>query len=372
MNIAVCVNSLSQGGSEVFATEIALEYAHMGHSVCFVIYMLLDKKGEYLQKILTDSGIEVINLDLNKKIELVSIPYKLAKIFKKRSIEVVHSNLEQMDLYVALSSFFYKTKRIRTLHSMNAYMRLPYVLHKWLFKKYDASIGCSEQLTQNYSLAQLRKYIIPINNGIPVHNFSESEKLERRTSLRRRLGIPDKTPVFLQIGRFKPIFGVLCKGHDFTLEAVSQLKNEDFRIIFIGDDADRLNPELYNQTLEDDSRLIFEGIVTNPTDYILASDILLSPSRVEGLPISALEGSFLGLPILSSDIDAFNLFLESSTLKFCLSGSVRLSVCMSEILKNLDKYKAAAKENMNYYHTRFSISQTASKYLALINEIDGH
>ena len=370
MNIAVCVNSLSQGGGEVFATEMAIEYVRMGHKVCFVIYTLKDKKGEYLKKQLEDNGIDVINFDRHSKIDLLSIPYKLAKIFRERSIEVIHSNLEQMDLFVALSTMFYRPKIIRTLHSMNAFMGLPYALHKWLFKKFDASIGCSEQLTQNYTLKSLRDCIIPINNGVPIPDICEEELLSRRLQCRELLGIPYDMPVFLQIGRFEPILGALCKGHDITFKAVSKLKEEDFRIIFIGEDSDRLDPNLYDQALMMDPRFIFKGIVTDPTDYILASDIILAPSRVEGLPISALEAAFLGLPILSSDIDAFSLFLSSSSLKFNLSESNELSDCMIEVLRNLDKYKTAAKNNINYYRSKFSIAQTASKYIDLINTIN--
>lgn len=370
MNIAVCVNTLSAGGAEIFASSIALEYKKSGHDVVFIVLRIVDDKGHSLAKEIKSNGIELIDLNYRSRHNLINYPFKLATIFKRHKIDVVHSHLEQMDMLVALSSYLYgKPKLIRTLHSMNAFPGFNISIHKFLFKKFDKSIGCGTLMKKNYTIPELRHLIDPIDNGVKFVKISDTDIIKIRKKIRAELHIQDNIFVFLQIGRMTPVLGALCKGHDFTINAVHAMKRNDFKVIFIGDDSSKNNPDLYNQDYIDDERLLFEGITTCPLKYILASDAILAPSRVEGLPISTLEGVFYSKPVVCSNINVFDIFFNDSTLRMDINNPSELSKKMIQMIDNYSEFYKKACKNAEIYIHQYSIERTSDRYLALMNEV---
>lgn len=370
MNIAICVNSLSAGGAEIFAASLALEYVKRKHSVIIIVLNVLDDKGSTLESSLEAAGVKIINFHYHNKIEMILYPVRLARIFKKHKIDVIHSNLEQMDFFVMLSSFLYpRPIKIRTLHSMNAFPGFPYFIHKLLFMNFDKSVGCGVLMKKNYTIAKLRPDIYTIDNGIAITDITPSEASNIRNKIRAKLNISNNEFVFLQIGRMTPVLGALCKGHDFTFKAVNSLKRKDFKVIFIGDDSCKTDGNIYDQSLVNDDRLLFEGITSDPLQYIFASDAILAPSRVEGLPISTLEGVIYGKPVVCSNIEVFNILLDSSTVRMDIDNPDELADKMDDMIINYKKYHAFAKQNIEHYKNKYSIERTAGKYLSLINSI---
>lgn len=370
MNIAVCINTLAAGGAEIFASSIALEYKRQGHNVIFIVLRIIDDKGQSLTKEIRSNNIELIDLEYKSKKDLLSYPLKIVRILRKNKIEVVHSHLEQMDMLVALASLFYrKPIIIRTLHSMNAFPGFNRVIHRFLFDKYNKSIGCGSLMKKNYTLPELREFIEPIDNGIKYVKFSDSDIIAIRKEIRNHLNIPEDIFVFLQIGRMTPVFGTLCKGHDFTINSVHSLHQKNFKVIFIGDDSSKNDPILYNQEFIEDDRLIFQGITSNPIKYILAADAILAPSRVEGLPISTLEGVFYSKPLICSNIEVFDIFKEDSTLRMDIKSPMTLSQKMIELIENYEIYHKNAYKNSNFYRDQYSIENTSKKYLTLISNL---
>jgi glycosyltransferase involved in cell wall biosynthesis len=51
------------------------------------------------------------------------------------------------------------------------------------------------------------------------------------------------------------------------------------------------------------SRVTFSGYVSDTRLVYLASDVLLMPSRYEGLPMTLLEAMAMGLPVVASKLD---------------------------------------------------------------------
>ena len=51
------------------------------------------------------------------------------------------------------------------------------------------------------------------------------------------------------------------------------------------------------------SRVLFSGYVSDTRLVYLAADVLLMPSRYEGLPMTLLEAMAMGLPVVASKLD---------------------------------------------------------------------
>lgn len=371
MNIAVCINTLSAGGAETFAVDLAIKYAKSGNKVIVVVHNILDKKGVALKKSLQEEGIPFYNVEVKRTYEKLFLPYKYARIFRKHQIDVIHSHLEQTDTYTLLSKLFYtRPLLVRTLHSKLPFSKYPYWIHKLLFAAFKLNFGCGEDMVNEYKYSGLRAQLIPINNGISIDNRSIKEKESVRELYRSRHGIANTDIVFLQIGTMSPRFGgILTKGHDLSIAALNQIQVPNIKFIFVGDCTEINNSKLYNQDYASDPRIIYTGIVDNVKDYIQMSDVILAPSRTEGLPISTMECVVEGKPLICSSIKQFDIFNSPATLSFDISNPSALYNAIQLILDEYELYLKEAQCTMMRYIGEFSINKTASTYLRYISEL---
>ena len=92
------------------------------------------------------------------------------------------------------------------------------------------------------------------------------------------------------------------KDHETLVKALSQLKNLNWRLFFLGDGE--LVPFIKErvQKLGLSDKIFFEGAVDNVPEYLQQADVFLLISNWEGLPISILEAMSYGLPVIASDV----------------------------------------------------------------------
>ncbi len=368
MNIAICINTLSAGGAESFVADLAIEYKKQNNQVYVVVHDILDDRGRYLEKILLSNNIVVYNANVQSFHHKLLLPYKYALFFKKKRIELIHSNLEQTDTYVLLSKIFYKKPLIiRTLHSICPFSKYPHFIHKFMFKMYDINFGCGEALRADYAYSDLRPMIHCINNGVRIPNYTKDEIIHIRNKIRNQLGIKSSELLFLQIGTMSPRFGgILTKGHDVMLKSIAKIKSDEFRVLIVGDVSRKNDSTLYDQKLVGDKRIIYVGIVPNTLEYIYASDIILAPSRTEGLPISSIEGVIADKPLICSDIEPFRKFDYDSTVYFNCEDENDLAKKIQYVVKNYSYLLKNALKNTSKYRDEFSMANTAIRYLTAI------
>jgi len=108
-------------------------------------------------------------------------------------------------------------------------------------------------------------------------------------------------PLIVHVGRFDP-----QKNHERLLEIFATIVRErqDARLLLIGrgdTDEDRRAKERASR-LDLEGRVAFLGIRGDVSDLLAASDLLLFPSRWEGLPGVVLESLAAGTPVLASDL----------------------------------------------------------------------
>lgn len=364
MNIAVCVDSLACGGAEVLAVGLAREYARVGHTVSVFVYTIRDDFGRGLCRCLERAGVEVVDFDRRHPWQLIAYPLVLTREFRRRHIQVVHSHLEQMDTFVALVRMFCPGLRIfRTLHNTEPLGIYPRLIHKLLFRAFrGGNFLCSDGVRTGYRWPELTCGLPVVWNGVDVPEMDDDLRAGMRRDMRCRLGISEDEVVFVQTGRMQPNFGILCKGHDLTFAAAAMLPDRRFRIVFLGEDSARHDPQLYDQSVVDDQRFIFCGVVSDPVPYFAAADAMLFPSRVEGFGLAAMEGCLSGLPLICSDIEVLGIFDCEATLRFPSGDAAALTAAMERMLDTLPAMTAAAHAAIPRYRP-YTLAATASRYL---------
>jgi glycosyltransferase involved in cell wall biosynthesis len=148
----------------------------------------------------------------------------------------------------------------------------------------------------------IRSHVEVIPNGVDLDRFRPTEDDAERIELRKALGIGAKNPVLLSIGAIHP-----RKGIDLLLEAWVSLARRfpNAQLYLIGMRHDLNAPKLGDfkkrvDELLDASgaadRTHFLGYIDNVEAYLKAADLLVFPSRREGMPNAVLEAMASGLP----------------------------------------------------------------------------
>lgn len=104
----------------------------------------------------------------------------------------------------------------------------------------------------------------------------------------------------LCIGRFDYQKGQDCWIRGMT-DDVLRMKNEGGRTLFIGDGPTRTDCERLARELGVADLCVFAGAIPDADRYLKCADVVVSPSRWEGMPFLMMKARELGCRILATD-----------------------------------------------------------------------
>ena len=136
--------------------------------------------------------------------------------------------------------------------------------------------------------------------GCDLENLSlERVSVSDRQSLRKRLRVKPDDRVFIFVGRFAAF-----KGFDLTVRTFLQIAGSDprLRLLLLGG-PDPLHPSGLTSA-EDRARkncpqIIDVGWTTDVASHLAISDVLVFPSRREGMPVCLMEALAMGVPVIT-------------------------------------------------------------------------
>jgi len=144
---------------------------------------------------------------------------------------------------------------------------------------------------------------------VVVDNFVAAPEAVSREEARQALDLPKDRRIALFLGRLE----TAQKGLDILTKALREHSGRlrDWLFLFVGDGEGAAAIKV----LAVDHALGLDIRTVQWTDkaplYLAAADLLLMPSRWEGVPLVMLEAMACGLPILASDIDVFREYLPA-------------------------------------------------------------
>ena len=159
----------------------------------------------------------------------------------------------------------------------------------------DATVFYSKEVKAYFTKNKVFKnHIFFIQNGIDIKLFS-SCSTEEKLIKRKKLGLKQDDIIFLFVGRF-----VEKKG----LDKIKELANIFSNITWVLVGEGNINPKLWKLK----NVIIFSKVSRETiTDFYKASDLLVLPSKGEGLPVVIQEAMACGLPAITNKeiIDAY-------------------------------------------------------------------
>ncbi|MFH0965750.1 MAG: glycosyltransferase [Planctomycetota bacterium] len=136
--------------------------------------------------------------------------------------------------------------------------------------------------------------IVVIPNGVRL----PAADPEAAAALRKRFA-PAGEPVIGYVGRISSE-----KRLDTLIEALHRLADltPSPALLVVGDGPDRFRIESLAEDLIHERRAHFVGEVVDVADYYACMDLLVLPSRYEGLPNALIEAAAAGLPVVACDV----------------------------------------------------------------------
>jgi len=216
-------------------------------------------------------------------------------------------------------------------------------------------------------LGQVPASVVP--NGVDARRFVPAGPAER-AGLRARLGLPADEVVALFVGRLER-----RKGLDILLAAWADLmrRGDAPRLLIAG--PGEMGPWAREARERDLQALVtFLGGRTDVADLYRAADLLVFPSRAEGLPNAVLEAMASALPVVATDVagnreavgdDGKAGWLVPAEDPAALAEAVATLTASPALGREI---AAAARERIL---ERFDIDRVGAQYLSLYQELLG-
>ena len=188
---------------------------------------------------------------------------------------------------------------------------LAWLKDKLLCKYYqipDHFITISESMRSLIRERGAKQPIDIVENGITMDVLRVFDKAEAR----EKLSIPKTAYVAALCGRIE----FRQKGHDILLKALAGRSGDfnDWIVLIIGSGPDQSLLERMITELGLTDKVMLVPWQMNLSWVYSAIDMLLLPSRYEGVPVVMLEAMSYGLPIVGTNIDAMGELLPAEWL----------------------------------------------------------
>jgi glycosyltransferase involved in cell wall biosynthesis len=138
-----------------------------------------------------------------------------------------------------------------------------------------------------------RIHLVP--SGVEVERFAAP--MGPRAAVRAELGVGDGDCLLVVVGALED-----RKGHAVLLEAIARLGDPRLQVRCAGDGSLRAVLEARRDALGLARTVGFLGRVDDVAPLLGAGDVMVMPSRHEGLGVAALEAMAAGLPVVASRV----------------------------------------------------------------------
>ncbi|MFD6276444.1 glycosyltransferase family 4 protein [Streptomyces sp. NPDC060209] len=206
-----------------------------------------------------------------------------------------------------------------------------------------------------------------IHNGIDLGRFRpscEDARASARASLPLLDGIPAGVPLAVCVGRLSR-----QKGQDVLLRAWRTAAVSGARLVLVGDGP--CGGELRRTA---PPGVLFAGASTDVRPWIHAADLLVLPSRWEGMALAPLEAMACGTPVLLTDVNGARESLPPGHLPHCLvppDDPGALAAALTTLLSDPALRAELGRTAQSRTRSVFDVTRTAGAVLNLYEELVG-
>lgn len=296
INIIHVLACLDVGGAELLVLDFLkrLNRDKYAPTVCSL------KKNGSIEKDFKTAGIPVLVADKKDGIDL-SLPFKLARIFCREKIDIVHTHNAAPWLYGGIASRILNSKILFHTEHANLYGhdKKMMLAERYLSRITSRVIVDADKVGDFLVNTEKinRNKIELVFNGVDIDKYSNIKI--NRVSKRLELGITPEQKLIGIVARLSRV-----KDHKNLLDAHSAIIKiiPEARLMIIGDGELRVELENYSEAKGLKNHVIFLGTRSDIPELLKILDVFVLCSTSEGLPVTILEAMAAGLPIVATNV----------------------------------------------------------------------
>jgi glycosyltransferase involved in cell wall biosynthesis len=203
-----------------------------------------------------------------------------------------------------------------------------------------------------------------IPNGIDLHRFHPAPAEAARAGLAPLRAVDPAAPLVVCVGR-------LCrqKGQDVLLAAWRTVtrKVPGARLVLVGDgpDHDRLRARAPRSVL-------FAGAVADPVPWYRAADLVVLPSRWEGMALAPLEAMACARPVVVTDVDGARESLPPAHPDRCLvppGNPAALAGAVTGLLLDPPLRESLGRQGLGHVRSAHDVRHTADAFADVYHQL---
>ena len=323
------------------------------------------QKTEELIKELKNKNVDCIQIDFNRRVFSKKNIYaykQIKKTIDENNYDLIHmhSPIGGVCGRIAAKKARKKgTRVIYTAHGFHFFKGAPitnwlifYPVEKYLSKYTDCLITINQE---DYELAK-RKFKkckqIELIHGVGVDNkkFNFEMPEQEKHKLKEGLGLADDDFVLIQVGELNK-----NKNQIMAIDAMKELVKENNKIHLLlvgkGELEEYYKNKIREYKLENNIHIL--GYRTDIPSLMKISNVLLSLSYREGLPVNVIEGIMTGLPIIATDCRGNRELVER---KCIVKDEKELIDNINSIFNNY-RYQKQEKDKNNDNVKKYELSE---------------
>lgn len=318
---------------------------------------------------------EIKRIDPKRRIQVIEIETKkafdLAFFFSiKRALcgynekILIHTHGYKALIYSYCATFFAWFSRPPIIHThhgntghtkmVRCYEALAMFCMKRIKKVIAVSDVMENELKKKYGL----KNVELVLNMLSFNNLSE---LRKKKICYHQESKSDLLKLVF-VGRLSPE-----KGPYELLEFFSMYPNKNrFHLTFIGDGIERKKME---ELIKENqiANVSLTGFLNPVTSELITHQILVMPSFTEGLPMTLIESTSLGLPVIATDVGAIHSIVTHEDNGIILQDNTAASwhIALEKMLTDFENYSKRAIDKSFLIEEKYSKKNWGQKTLAL-------
>lgn len=351
MKIFLVIANLAAGGAERVMSELANIWIKDSN---LDIHIVLLTDNEIFYEL--DDNITIHNFYLDKK----NILYKLksllvifrnfSKLIQKEKPDVILSFMNKYNIFTLISLFRLKVKVIVSERDSPT-EKLPKVtvFLRNVMYQFANGIICQTQSSREFIINETKNdKVVVIPNPIKMIKVDNVFKKEK---------------IILNMGRL-----VHKKGQDYLLEAFSNIEDDTWKLVILGEGDLRIKLKKRIKELSLEDRVFLEGTVKNVDVWLNKASIFAFPSIMEGFPNALAEAMSAGLPCVSFDCETGPRDLIKDSVNGFLvdvGDTKQLTFQLNKLIKNKNLREEIGKEALKVQE-KLNSKKIAKQYMTFL------